>query len=170
MRIFKRNYGDFWILKCDISKYFYSINRNVLFDILSRYISDKRLLEFTHLLVFDGHSKESEVGIPIGNYTSQFFANIYLNELDCYAKHVLKCKYYVRYMDDFIILLKTKQECKEAKALIEDFISSKLKLILCICIKTYLIFSCRFYSNHIFCFFIFFFFILFHSLQPFVNF
>lgn len=128
MRIFKRNYGDFWILKCDISKYFYSINRNVLFDILFRYISDKRLLEFTHLLVFDGHSKESEVGIPIGNYTSQFFANIYLNELDCYAKHVLKCKYYVRYMDDFIILLKTKQECKEAKALIEDFISSKLKL------------------------------------------
>ena len=50
-------------------------------------------------------------GIPIGNYTSQFFANIYLNELDQYIKRKLKIKYYVRYMDDFVLLARTKQEC-----------------------------------------------------------
>lgn len=128
MRIFKRNYGDFWILKCDISKFFYNIDKNILFDILSKYIADKRLLDFTHLLIFDGTDNMNKKGIPIGNYTSQFFANIYMNELDQYVKHILKCKYYVRYMDDFIILLKTKQECIEIKKLIEKFIDSHLEL------------------------------------------
>ena len=128
MRIFKRNYGDFWILKCDISKFFYNIDTNILFDVLSKYISDKKLLDFTHLLIFDGTDSMNKKGIPIGNYTSQFFANIYLNELDQYVKHILKCKYYVRYMDDFIILLKTKQECIEIKKLIEKFIDSHLEL------------------------------------------
>lgn len=128
MRIFKRNYGDFWILKCDISKFFYNIDKNILFDILSKYIADKKLLDFTHLLIFDGTDNMNKKGIPIGNYTSQFFANIYMNELDQYVKHILKCKYYVRYMDDFIILLKTKQECIEIKKLIEKFIDSHLEL------------------------------------------
>lgn len=67
-------------------------------------------------------------GIPIGNYTSQFFANIYLNELDQYIKRTLKVKYYVRYMDDFILLLDTKEDCKIIKKKIEDFLSSVLKL------------------------------------------
>lgn len=95
MRIFKRNYGDFWILKCDISKFFYNIDKNILFDILSKYIADKKLLDFTHLLIFDSTYNMNKKGIPIGNYTSQFFANIYMNELDQYVKHILKCKYYV---------------------------------------------------------------------------
>ena len=87
-----------------------------------------RLLDFTHLLIFDGTDSMNKKGIPIGNYTSQFFANIYMNELDQYVKHILKCKYYVRYMDDFIILLKTKQECIEIKKLIEKFIDFHLEL------------------------------------------
>lgn len=128
MRIFKRNHGDFWILKCDIRKFFYNIDKNILFEILSRYIADKKLLNFTHLLIFDSTDNLNKKGIPIGNYTSQFFANIYLNELDQYVKHILKCKYYVRYMDDFIILLKTKQECIEFKKLIEQFLDPNLKL------------------------------------------
>lgn len=99
MRICKRNYGTFWILKCDISKFFYNIDKNILFNILSRHINDKKLLSFTHLLIFDCADTMSEKGIPIGNYTSQFFANIYMNELDQYMKHNLRCKYYVRYMD-----------------------------------------------------------------------
>ena len=75
---------------------------------MEKYISDKALLDFTKLLIFDRRESFGQVGIPIGNYTSQFFANIYLNEMDQYVKRVLKIKYYVRYMDDFIFLLKTK--------------------------------------------------------------
>lgn len=128
MRIFKRNYGDFWILKCDISKFFYNINPNILFDIMKKYISDKALLDFTRLLIFDSREDFDKIGIPIGNYTSQFFANIYLNEMDQYVKRVLKIKFYVRYMDDFIFLQKTKDECVKLKKIIEEFLDSHLGL------------------------------------------
>lgn len=128
MRIFKIKYGDFWILKCDIKKFFYSIDPYILFEILSRYISDKKLLSFTKLLIFNSRDEMDKVGIPIGNYTSQFFANIYLNELDYYIKHKLKRKYYVRYMDDFIILAKTKEHCIIIKNKVEKFIKQYLHL------------------------------------------
>lgn len=128
MRIFKRNYGDFWILKCDIKKFFYSIDPYILYHIMKKYISDKKLLELTRIFIFNHDTGTKQIGIPIGNYTSQFFANIYLNELDQYIKRVLKIKYYTRYMDDFIILLKTKQECIETKAKIEEFLAVNLKL------------------------------------------
>lgn len=130
MRIFKRNYGDFWVLKCDISKFFYNIDPNILFDILKKYISDNELLNFTKLLIFDGQAPSNQVGIPIGNYTSQFFANIYLNELDQFVKRTLKVKHYVRYMDDFILLAKTKDECKQLKLVIEKFLNKNLHLAL----------------------------------------
>lgn len=97
LRIFKRNYGDFWILKCDIKKFFYSIDSCILFEIMKKYIADKKLLSFTHLLIFD--NRTNKIGIPIGNYTSQFFANIYLNELDQFIKNNLHIKYLTRYMD-----------------------------------------------------------------------
>ena len=95
---------------------------------MKKYISDKALLDFTHLLIFDKNTSVNNVGIPIGNYTSQFFANIYLNELDQYVKRILKIKYYVRYMDDFIFLLDTKDDCIRIKAKIENFLYEKLHL------------------------------------------
>ena len=96
-----------------------------------RSIDDKELLAFTKLLIFDSRDESfGSVGLPIGNYTSQFFANIYLNELDQYVKRVLKVKYYVRYMDDFILLLKSKEECKKIKSIIENFLNDNLKLTL----------------------------------------
>lgn len=68
------------------------------------------------------------MGIPIGNYTSQFFANIYLNELDQYVKRELKVKFYVRYMDDFILLLDIKKDCIIALDKIRTFLCKNLKL------------------------------------------
>lgn len=65
MRIFKRNYGDFWILKCDIKKFFYSINPCILFDIMKKYISDKKLLELTKILIFNSEFDINQLGIPI---------------------------------------------------------------------------------------------------------
>lgn len=125
MRIMKRKYGHYYILKCDIQKYFYSVNKNILYSILERYIKDKKLLEFTKKLIYDDGSLK---GIPIGNYTSQYFANIYLNELDHYVKEVLRIKYYIRYMDDFIILVNSKEKAKEIKRLITDYLTQKLDL------------------------------------------
>ena len=128
MQIMKRNQGDFWVLKCDIKKFFYSIHPFTLFEILKRYIADKDLLFLTQILIFNGPINRNSVGIPIGNYTSQFFANIYLNELDQYLKRELKVKYYTRYMDDFILILPTKNDCIELKQKIELFLANHLRL------------------------------------------
>ncbi len=76
-----------------------------------KYISDKKLLWLTKLFIYDGGYE----GIPIGNYTSQYFANIYLNELDYYVKDRLKIKYYVRYMDDMVIFSMYKEYLKDVK-------------------------------------------------------
>lgn len=65
LRVFKRNYGDFWILKCDIKHFFYSINPNILLKILQNYISDEALFNFTKLLIFDNRENTNGIGIPI---------------------------------------------------------------------------------------------------------
>lgn len=66
--------------------------------------------------------------MPLGNLTSQFFANIYLHELDRFVKHQLKCKYYIRYVDDFVLLSSSKSQLQNWKIEINDFIKQKLKL------------------------------------------
>ena len=106
--------NDFYILKCDIEKFFFNINKDILFNILKRNIKDKYLLELTKKIIFDNTSN----GLPIGNYTSQYFENIYLNELDWYIKKDLGIKYYLRYMDDMVLILNK----------INDFLNNKLAL------------------------------------------
>ncbi len=101
----KKN-NDFYFLKCDVSKFFNSIDKETLYKIMERYVKDKYFLEHTKLLIY---SDNSPIGNPIGNYTSQYFANIYMNKLDHYVKEELKIKYYVRYMDDFANVQKTKK-------------------------------------------------------------
>ena len=124
MRLMKRKYNKYYILKCDVKKFFYSIDKEILFKIMQDIISDKKILNLTYQLIYDGDEK----GIPIGNYTSQYFANIYLNVLDYYAKQELKVKYYVRYMDYFIILVNSKETAKELKKNIEEFLLKRLNL------------------------------------------
>lgn len=127
MRLMNKTNPNYYVLKCDIHKFFYSINKDILFDIMKKYINDKKLLFLTRMFIYDN---ESIIGIPIGNYTSQYYANIYLNELDKYIKYDLNIKYYIRYMDDFILLLNTKEECKIVKNNINDYIINNLKLTL----------------------------------------
>ena len=88
-------------------------------------VSDKKLLWLTKVFIYDD---EIDKGIPIGNYTSQYFANIYLSILDRYVKEVLKVKYYVRYMDDMVILLSTKEKCRIVMGKIKKFLINELKL------------------------------------------
>ena len=121
----KRMYGDFYILKCDIRKFFYNIDKNILYKIINRYFNDKMLLNLTKTFIFDG---SSNIGIPVGNYTSQYFANIYLNELDYYIKDKLHIKCYVRYCDDFVIMVRNKKEAKEVLEKIRIFLKEELHL------------------------------------------
>lgn len=125
MKYCKNIWGEYYILKMDIKKYFENINKNILHDILQRKIKDPKVLWLTREILY---SNEGETNLPIGNYTSQMFANIYLNELDQYVKHKLKGKYYFRYMDDAILIRRTKEEVKSDLENIKFFLSEKLKL------------------------------------------
>lgn len=109
----------------DIKKYFENVNKNIVYEILQRKIKDEKVLWLTREILY---SNEGENNLPIGNYTSQMFANIYLNELDQYVKHKLKGKYYFRYMDDAILIRKTKEEAKNDLENITEFLKEKLKL------------------------------------------
>ena len=121
----KRNWNKYYILKMDIKKYFENVNKNILYELICKKVKDEKLLQVLKQIIF---STQGETGQPIGNYTSQTFANIYLNELDQYIKKILKCKYYFRYMDDGIILFKTKQEAEEKLTKIKMFLKDNLKL------------------------------------------
>ena len=125
MKRMQKKYKNYYIIKCDVKKYFYSIDKDILYRILSKVIKDKPLLKLTKILIYDNDEKK---GIPIGNYTSQYYANIYLNELDHYIKDKLKVKYYLRYMDDFVILLPTKEECRTILNKIKVFLKENLDL------------------------------------------
>lgn len=105
-QMYQKHGDDYYIVKMDISKFFYSIDRDVLFGILARQIADQRLLCLIRKVIYSFDLTEK--GIPIGNYTSQYFANIYMNELDQFVKHKLKVRRYVRYMDDFVCFVEDK--------------------------------------------------------------
>lgn len=97
--ILKAKYNDFYILKCDIHKFFASIDHTRLKEKLLRKIKDKDALEILFKII-----DSDETGLSIGSMTSQTFAIFYLNDLDHYIKEVLKINYYVRYQDDFLLL------------------------------------------------------------------
>ena len=125
MKHCKNIWGEYYILKMDIKKYFENINKNIVYEILQRKIKDEKVLWLTKEILY---SNNGENNLPIGNYTSQMFANIYLNELDQYVKHKLKGKYYFRYMDDAILIRKTKEETKQDLENIKEFLREQLKL------------------------------------------
>ena len=120
-----------WVLKCDIRKFFASINHAVLKQILARHIAD----EDTFLLlgkVIDSFHTDGKVGVglPLGNLTSQLLVNIYMNEFDQFVKHRLKTKYYIRYADDFVFLHQDKKYLESLIPQISEFLSTRLKLVL----------------------------------------
>ena len=114
-----------YIIKLDIAKFFHSIDTPTLFTILQRDIDDPELLKLLQTIIFTGIT---DSGLPIGNYTSQYFANIYLNELDQYIKRTLHIKLYVRYMDDFLCFVGSKSEAKQIYRAIEQFLHDELRL------------------------------------------
>ncbi len=127
MKHCKRIWGEYYILKMDIAKYFDNIDKGILLGIIKRKIKDKKLLWLIQEILY---AQPRNKGLEIGNYTSQMFANIYLNEIDQYIKHILKIKYYCRYLDDSVVMVKTKKEAKEALEKIKIFLEQNLKLSL----------------------------------------
>lgn len=117
-----------FVLKADINKFFDSLSQNILLDILQMTIKDKRIIWLIKIILKNHNTKEKGKGMPLGNLTSQFFANVYLNELDYYVKHNLKAKYYIRYVDDFVILNKSKEMLQEHQEKINYFLKTKLNL------------------------------------------
>lgn len=113
---FKYN-KNYYILKCDISKFFASINQDILKTKLKRRIKDRDALK----IIFDIIDSEEE-GLGIGNMTSQLLAIFYLNDLDHFIKEKLKIRYYVRYQDDFILFHYSKEHLQYCLKEIENFL------------------------------------------------
>lgn len=111
-----------YCLKLDIRKFYPSIDHDILKTIIRKKIKDKRLLSLLDEII------ESAQGVPIGNYLSQFFANLYLTYLDHWIKEQKKVRYYFRYVDDIIILGGDKQQLRDLFYDIQDYLNNKLKL------------------------------------------
>lgn len=126
---FIKKYKNGFVWRADIRKFFDNVNHEILFNLLKRKIQDEKALILLKEIIDSFEIKEG-VGMPIGNLTSQIFSNIYLNELDRFIKHEIKCKAYLRYGDDFIIFSRNKDELLRIKTQTTDFVENKLKLSL----------------------------------------
>lgn len=124
----KNNTKQCWVLKCDVKKFFASIDHEVLLRILGRDL-DGNTLWLCGNVIESFHAAPGR-GLPLGNLTSQFFANVYLNELDRFIKHGLKEKYYIRYADDFVVFSNDKSYLVESIPFIRAFLERALKLSL----------------------------------------
>jgi RNA-directed DNA polymerase len=129
LEIWLRRGNERYALSCDISKYFSSIDHARLMALISSRVSDLRLVGLCQSVVESTEDAPGR-GIPIGNLTSQLFANVYLDALDCYAKRVLGIRRYIRYMDDFLILGENAAALHETKARITEFLGDQLGLLL----------------------------------------
>lgn len=124
IRIISKNYTkNCWCLKLDIRKFFASIDHQTLIHLLEKKVKDNDILWLLKEVI-----DSFPLGIPLGNLTSQIFANIYMNELDQFVEHNLKVKYYIRYADDFIILSDYKNTLQRLIITIEDFLKEELHL------------------------------------------
>lgn len=132
----------------DIVKYFPSIDLTILRSLLARRIADRKTVWLIDQILDSGAGILSQEypmtyfagddlfaanrprGLPIGNLTSQFWANVYLHELDKFVKHQLRCRAYLRYMDDFVLFADDKAQLQEWKVAVRDFLAAHLRLVL----------------------------------------
>ena len=138
-----------WYLKCDLANFFVSIDKNILRELIACRVTEPWWMQLADLILFHDPRQDFELrgsphmldlvpahkrlanhpahlGLPIGNLSSQFFANIYLNELDQFIKHQIGAKHYIRYVDDFLLLNESPQWLNAAKYDIEEFLRDKL--------------------------------------------
>ena len=120
-----------WILKCDIRKFFANINQKILENILKRRVEDQAVVGLLNEIIGSFHTKDkSDIGLPLGNLTSQLLVNIYMNEFDHFLKRDLKITYCIRYADDFVILHENKEYLNKILPKISAYLETHLKLSL----------------------------------------
>ncbi|MBC8474171.1 MAG: group II intron reverse transcriptase domain-containing protein [Cryomorphaceae bacterium] len=150
--------NDCYILKLDLQGFFMSINKNILFEKLERFIKEKYyypdkdlLIKLCKQVIFNDSTKnciikgsksdwdnlpqtkslfhsQSNCGLPIGNLTSQVFANFYMDSFDHFVKHDLKIRYYGRYVDDFVIVYEDKEYLKKLIPILSEYLQSELQV------------------------------------------
>lgn len=117
--------GTAYCLKVDVSKFYPSIDHEILKSLLQKKFKDKKLLNLLFKII---DSAPGEKGVPIGSYLSQYLANFYLAYFDHYMKEELHLKYVVRYMDDIVILSDSKEELHRVRKLMDEYLTDRLKL------------------------------------------
>ena len=116
-----------YALKCDIRKFFDSVDHNILLELIKKRISCPQTIELLEKIIWSFETSPGK-GLPLGNVTSQIFANIYLNQLDQFAKHSLKAHYYLRYCDDFVVISFSVEDLAGLIQKFRNFLDSHLQL------------------------------------------
>ena len=127
MRIMERLYDNPWVVSVDVSKFFYSIDREIAKKCVAKKIKCKKTL-WLYNKIIDSSPELNNKGIPLGCVTSQDLANMTLNEVDKYVVRFLGFRYYTRYMDDINVVVKNKEEAQYLKKEIVLFLRNKLNL------------------------------------------
>ena len=123
----KNNTKQCFILKCDIRKFFATIDHSTLLYIIVKYVEDRNVVWLLEKIISSFETTAGK-GLPLGNLTSQLLVNIYMNEFDQFVKHKLKAKYYIRYADDFVILHTNKDYLTNMRHGVYVALAEKLKL------------------------------------------
>ncbi|MBQ6109818.1 MAG: hypothetical protein IJL05_00355 [Alphaproteobacteria bacterium] len=119
-----------YVLQCDIRKFYPSINHEIIMNILKRKIHDNRILKILNEIIW---SVGGQTNLPIGNLTSQWLGNVYLNELDNFIKQDLHCRDYIRYCDDFCVFDNDKHKLHFWAKCICVFLKQNMKMNLSRC-------------------------------------
>ncbi len=127
-KVSKNDTRTCWVLKCDIRKFFASVDQSILLTILQKYLSDERTLSLLQNIIESFQSTGSGKGLPLGNLTSQLLVNVYMNEFDQFVKHTLKATCYIRYSDDFVFLSTDRDWLQSLLPKIHDFLHDYLAL------------------------------------------
>lgn len=122
-KVSRNNTRTCWVLKCDIRKFFASIDQKVLLQIVSKHIVDKRVNALIQNVV-----GSFPKGLPLGNLTSQLLVNVYMNEFDQFCKHTLRAKHYIRYADDFVFMSGDKKSLEALLPRVAEFLETRLAL------------------------------------------
>ena len=116
-----------YVFHGDVSNFFASVDHGILLGLVARKIKDKNYLQLCRTII-NSFDLGNGSGVPLGNLTSQVFANIYLHELDYFVKQKLKIRYYARYNDDFFVVSADKNSLMETSMITKEFLSSNLRL------------------------------------------